>query len=340
MESVMSKITTELALYRDPLESIRKYYDKIFVNSFQVQWYDLRFLDLSDGIGLLKYYSLLPDDITVKVPYIYKLSKNEQSFLIIGTCHSLSLNVYPQSLINLLLKQKVLVVECFGNVESNESEALQVEMQQENINALPRYYDQEWFEVLPLKCQQFISWFVEGNEFSKELSHSSLQHLACYIIESTLAKLNPMDIDIFKEYGKSTKKVLELEARAQQNYDIDIAIAMLSDEELFKETSVELQECQNNGGLLALYAEESRSYIFGNIVKDRILTDHDKSDDRRNCNWMSKLNKCLSENPEGTLVALGLAHLFGEAGLIPYYYEHGWKIEQVTISGGVVEITS
>ncbi|WP_316353166.1 hypothetical protein [Candidatus Trichorickettsia mobilis] len=77
----MSKTTTELALYQDPLESIRKYYNQMFVNSFQAQWNDLKFLDLSDGIELLKYYSLLSDDITVKIPYIYKFSKNEQSFL-------------------------------------------------------------------------------------------------------------------------------------------------------------------------------------------------------------------------------------------------------------------
>ena len=46
MGGVMPKITTELALYQDPLENIKKYYNQIFVNSFQIQWNDLRLQEL------------------------------------------------------------------------------------------------------------------------------------------------------------------------------------------------------------------------------------------------------------------------------------------------------
>ncbi|WPY00413.1 Putative Tiki/TraB protease-related domain containing protein [Candidatus Trichorickettsia mobilis] len=121
----------------------------------------------------------------------------------------------------------------------------------------------------------------------------------------------------------------------QQNQNEAFAI---EDKDWLQEFA-ELLECIEEGGYLVQYAQIAKSYIVGDLLKETILNDHDESVNQRNNNWFPQLNEYLSKVPEGILVAVDLSHLFGaEAGLIPYYHEHGWKVEQVDVSGKFFEI--
>ena len=138
-------------------------------DSFKTQFRDLRLKDFSDAFGVLRFKSLLPSPMMIQNPYIFKMTKDDASFLTIGTCHTVPLSVYPQNLINLLLSNKHLYIEA-GIDNEEEGDQDQVDETDENLPSI-ECAEQDWFEDLPVNSQQVLdSIFQEDVPHYKAVS--------------------------------------------------------------------------------------------------------------------------------------------------------------------------
>lgn len=312
----------------------------VLKDSFETQKRDLRLKDLSDVYGLLKFKHTLKSALLsvaqTEKQYIYKLSHEHYSFVIIGTCHILPLDTFPKAVQDILFNCKVLISECSGDDE-NEDELEQSDNAQ-NFNQINTF---EWFEELPIMHQQVINYIISDaflenyrspNLLETILSGISPQILVATIDQLSMSKTKPIDSSIIEEFTNSNKDVLYLESwEENQNELLSLPFNK------FNQEFIEDLEClMENGGILMKpgQIEVIKSYLSGTLKPEK-----DSFVQERNENWFSKLQAYLENYPSDMLVCVGASHILGQDSLLKSFKDNGWKIEQSDLLGNFLEVS-
>ncbi len=289
-------------------------------DSFKTQFRDLRLKDFTPGFIEAEFRSSLPSSFTVSNPYIFKFSKDDTSFIYLGTFHILPFNVLPNNIINVLLSKECLFIEAFAeDTEDNQSPTFIASEEPE-----------DWFLNLPIKFQQLLDVMM---------SNDGLPNCYLYPLEAIQDKLaylhlqgynDSMDTDIVD--SKDWRCVDALETYAE-NIKTD---ASLTDSSLEDSLLKDLSALSDAGKYSNLYLSGAHG------IKELTEVDNDLSRQERNLKWAKKIETIIEEYKDvlsdNLVIAAGSNHLFHENGLLQLFTQEEWTIERVDLAGNWHEI--
>ena len=158
------------------------------------------------------------------------------------------------------------------------------------------------------------------NEF--EIPKSLSNGYSALIAEYGQEELSSMEIQLIEMAKKNELKIIGLES----------ADEMLSILEKFKNTKESKKE-KSNQILIEIFQEGFKMYREENIqgVKKHMLQDEpimtELIVDQRNKNWIDDITKTIEK--EKTFIAVGMAHLGGNNGILNLLNKKGFKLERV-----------
>lgn len=288
-------------------------------DSFNTQFRDLRLKDFTPGFIEAQFRSSLPSSFTVLNPYIFKFSKDDASFIYLGTFHILPFKVLPNNLIDMILSKECLFIEAFSeDTEDNQSPTFIASEEPE-----------DWFLNLPTKFQQFLD---------VTLSNDGLPNCYLYPLDAMQDKISYiytqgyqdcMDTDIV--YSKNWNSIEALETCAERTNTEVLNSSNL--ETLLLEGLKELSNTTNY----------TNTYFVGQYgKKDFTAVEHDQFMQERNLKWATRIKTLMEEYQDvlsdNLVVAAGCNHLFHENGLLQLFTQEEWTIERVDLLGDWHEI--
>ncbi len=303
-------------------------------DSFKTQFKDLRLKDFTPGFVSAQFSSSLLSS-TVLNPYIFKVTKGEVSFILLGTFHILPLDVYPDVLIELLASKRCLIVESgagevvgASNIEVSNNEF--DENEQSSDILIPSAEVEDWFINLPIKFQQFIDVIM----------YDRLPN--CYLypldkIKDELSAIAQIGYPGFMDeelYNNGWEEVYSLESWTGHINELNSYTEVDLEKELLKD----LNTLEGFVPLDSIVA--SNKYLSGVYgLKGCDVDEEDKFLEERNIKWVERLKV---ESSDEVLVAVGCAHLFSNNGLLQLWDNAGWSIERVDLAGEwhAVELTA
>lgn len=304
---------------------------EVLKDSWKTQFRDLRLKDFSDAFGMLKFQSILPSPLQVEDPYIFKLTKDNASFMLIGTFHLLPLSIYPQNLIDLMLSNKIIVVEYSGPAPAAIEEQINFSKEEKGVPD-SHLEEQDWLEEFSTYDQQFLSYIF--HDLWPEYSQLSFT-------EFDRGFANKLPNLIWKGWSILSSNKIDFQLLCASNfikhYHLDTPEehypANISDDSWGEECGVEnettVREFLHNQLDYAMMMDIMLEHISGG--KGRVPYSVKSSVQARNLNWVENF-KHIEHLPE-ILVAVGCNHLFYENGLLPLWSAEGWAIERVNLAG-------
>jgi hypothetical protein len=231
--------------------------------------------------------------------YLFRLSNN---IMILGSCHDADYNALPSAMREEISAAKILVLESIKLADNNKRVAF--------IEKCGGFkHDQKYKITLPeaLK-QEVISYLSREN---MPFNFDDLNMVGLGLVIYSMKKASGLDSHL--ENAFQGRKIYPLENICSDMDVIDYVKTIDPIGLIFSESS--------NTPLLAKYMAQDLDLPF--------LADESYAHISRNKNWGVKLVEMglIDVQQDKTLICVGLAHLFGESGLLNFFAKRGVAIE-------------
>jgi hypothetical protein len=279
-------------------------------------------------------------------PYLYRVHvpKRAQPVYLLGTQHDISLESFPDS-IQKIPDQVDLLVEELGPSESTRHMGELSWLSQKQLEKLGLFRKQGflWVDQVPFELKEKMALAIEPEVIRQWGAHLDQLHpiLIRYYLKDVLETLLQgfgIDDEIEFLFRKQKKPVIALE-NDRERMEAEGSLVKLQKEVRFNgiwnpSLENELTSLFDHIGSIRkmnrrdLPVEALLEYAKGDL--GAFLDPNDTSVWIRNRNWIPKILKVMSENPnQSILIMVGLSHFPGEQGLFRLLEEKGFTIEKV-----------
>lgn len=280
---------------------------------------DLYFWDYTDILGTQWLKNNTPNIVT---PFLYPIYKDGKMGFLLGTDHTLPLDCFDDSILQLLKSCKSLIVE---NIEERMTRAILIENKLINENST---YDTWWLHDLPSPLKGYF--------------HLLLQHVYSQCPRDFhLWELTPSaawHAYISSHYQNGMEQGLEDCIVGPKNGLETLKESIVPDGESVTETSLtsddlieRLEEIQPSGNYFKYVGEAHTSLNYAQGTLHVSQEDLDETNDPnseisyRNLNWMERWDAHFADL-DRPLFAVGALHLVGDYGLFSLLRKRGYTI--------------
>ena len=280
---------------------------------------------------------------TIKVynPCLFKVSKGDVSFYVLGTCHLLDLSSFSENLQSILTSQEKLYTERvnFTIDDMLENEAITTDFLGK---ILVREGESGIYNSLPASDQSLLEKKLSKVKEILEKYGKSLNDVnTCYlygmffgIITTRVDGVASMDEELQTKYKEKGSNVFGLETSE----------AMFDMIESFGRDFVSLfSEKLKTTSLSSIYSTIEKSvafsqmqYAFGEVSKDSFSRTQEVDDavDRRTKNWFEDSIKPEYSKFNNSLIAVGCGHITSHSeSLLRSLESDGFQIEKIDMDG-------
>lgn len=295
-------------------------HSKVLRHSWNAQWNDLRFEN--DILGIAK----LVNEVKIRVftdqkPYLYKITKEDISFLGLGTIHTL-----PLSILNLFIKKtiyscKTLICERYEPSETATEE----------WNHHYRGSAFDWFDTLTDREQKVLQLISEKGDFEDidVRIMPDLYELRHY--------QDAMDFEIQRYFKGQNYPIEGLDTTDEYFHCLSFAtkdpkssLSILRDM---------IQETIENKGYLNEPDRVDRAvqYLLGKVNETNSFKENGNiiADNQK---WWPRLLTLLKQYPKETAVVVGAGHWLGSKGFLNFFLNDGWNVEQYDMYGNLFPV--
>ncbi len=266
----------------------------------------------------------------IGAPFLFELDKDNRKSLLLGSCHWVKIEQLPNYARNILLSARSLVLE--------------------TIESFKRLSKEEMIKYGMVCTSQPDCWInhLEPNLID-HLEKKLMPHIRRYHPDIALAELTPCLA--WLKYS-SPENNEGMDEQLQNLHEETHVFSLENVIGAFRMLEKEFDYLKFKEQLAFDYAKKQEGveeetnyarkwleyhYINGSLyaLKDYILSAPDQTSTiTRNHNWLPKIENYHMSNPSQNLTVVGLAHLFGEEGVLNLLYtQKSFSIRQITPNG-------
>lgn len=297
-------------------------------DSVYLQLEDLSFWDYSDILGTQWLKNNTPK---IDTPFLYPIFKDGKMGFLLGTDHTLPLDCFDDSILQLFKSCKSLIIE---NIEERMTRAILIENKLINENSS---YETWWLHDLPSPLKGYLHLLLQHvySQCPRDYHLWELTPSAAWYMYISAHYLNGMEQGL-EDYIVGPKNGLEtLKESIAPDVEGVIKTSLTTDDLIDW-----LNEIQSDGNYLKHVAEAhtSLNYAQGTLCvsqEDLDETNNPNSEmSYRNSNWMKRWDTYFA-NFDRPLFAVGALHLVGEYGLFSLLEKRGYTIGQRILASDV-----